>query len=195
MRNSYGRFKVAIDNSKLLISAADLRKTTLVNRQVFYHASLAGAVAAWDSFIKLAIREFVSRIGDNTDPDLMVARQLIDTLVGKQLEKFNTPNYENCQALFQNCIAFDITPHWIWNVKSLNSQQVKERLNQILKIRHAFAHGTSLPSFIWLPRRANICYLNKMVVVDVSAFLENLAAVTTTGLERHLSASFVRRIP
>ncbi|WP_370638374.1 HEPN domain-containing protein [Aurantimonas sp. VKM B-3413] len=125
-------------------------------RQVFYHASISMDVAAWDSYINSVVTEFNSRIGGISNPSLLRYRANIQLTITKRLDKFNTPNFDNTRTLVVECTGFDPVSSWAWPARNMIWQAVQIRLNEILRIRHSFAHGFSLPNYSWLPQKGGV---------------------------------------
>ena len=73
--------------------------------------------------------------------------------------------------------------------------QVHERLNQILKVRHSFAHGSAVPSYPWNRTPLGRVRLNVSVLKDVEAFFTNLVRRTDRGMQAHILAAYGKTAP
>jgi hypothetical protein len=187
---AFAQFNISIVKASSLSDTRLLSASTIVHRQIFYHADLAATVAAWDAFIHSIILEYIGCIGDITSPHLLRARELLGGLASERLDRTRAPNFDNARSVLVRCTGYD--PIGDWNVprRGLSWQQVQARLNEILKVRHSFAHGLSLPSCSWMPVRHGKPYLNKRTIEDIRSLIRHLAIKTDSGLARSLKTSF-----
>jgi hypothetical protein len=118
-------------------------------KQIIYHAALAVNVAAWDAYINNIIKDFYNATSNPSDHRFNALHMNIKALSIKALDKFNTPNWENTRNIFTQYTGYDPYSDWIWPSKNMAPIHVQERLNQILKVRHSFAHGFAMPSYDW----------------------------------------------
>lgn len=118
-------------------------------RQVYYHAALAASVAAWDAYLNQIVLDFYNVTANPLDAAYHSLHASARAVAESALKKFNTPNWENSRNLLVLHTGFDPLPHWVWPAQRMAVAHVQERLNQILKVRHSFAHGFQIPSFSW----------------------------------------------
>ncbi|HCR1828758.1 TPA: hypothetical protein ONB59_001081 [Pseudomonas aeruginosa] len=184
------RFKIQISNAEILRRTNSHLKNQ--DRQIYYHASLATTVAAWDAFVKGITLEFNARVLLYSQS---IAYQIIYTALKKQLEeknrKLNTPNYENARNHILDFTGYDTIPAWNYPRANLNSQQVKDRVGEIFKVRHSFAHGFSIPSLNWTtPPRGGAPRLTALDVEFNEKLFTHLTKITDKNLEHHLTNNF-----
>lgn len=190
-----GAFSRARGRARLLIAAAvnppreigaiDQHKSTCL------HAALAMLVAAWESYLERLVREAQQAVADSTNTKLSAALALLASLTEKEIKRFNTPNAENSRTLLFAHTGYDAINDWQWVVGGLNGIQARNRLDEILQIRHSFAHGYAIPTNIsWAKNRNLPGSLNVSSLRSVDRFLSHLVRETDRGLAAHLSALF-----
>ncbi len=103
---------------------------------------------------------------------------------------FNTPNFENARNLIIHCTGFDPYNWWSWPTRGLPVIWVTERLGQILKVRHAFAHGFDVPPYPWTQSTTGSVRLTSNAVDDVEALLRNLVRRTDQGMRAHAFGTY-----
>jgi hypothetical protein len=188
-RNS---FNTALSEAQLLV--ADLPRTgadsAVVSpyKQIRFRAHLAAVVASWESYIESVAAEYLAALGKRARKPLDSA--LHQLLVGEQERaraKFNTPNFENSRTYISRYTGLDVYPLWVWPAGGFATPiATQERLNQILTVRHSFAHGFSLPAFPWLESRPEGRFLSVAVCKKVANLFAVLVVVTDHGLEGQL---------
>ena len=97
---------------------------------------------------------------------------------------FSTPNAENSRNLLLR-VGFDPWP--VWEVtdgrQKLSAAQTRARLNEWLQVRHALAHGGSLPDVSVLDRtRSGATMLTRRCAERCNRFVGSLIIST----EQHL---------
>lgn len=187
---SLQRMLTSIKEVNILDSPLAIQRLKMDERQVFYHACLAMDVACWDGYINNVIREYHQCIGGIGNPQLLAFRSSTNLLIDRRLEKFNTPNFDNTRNLIIECTGHDPVPNWSWPRRSMIWQAVQQRLNEILKIRHSFAHGLTFPTYNWLPHRSGRAYLNKATTADVESLIVHLASQLDQALRLHMTTQY-----
>jgi hypothetical protein len=160
------------------------------NRQILYHASLALNVAAWDAYLNDIISEFFFLVSNPIQQPFGAMTTLTRQFADRAVKKFNTPNFDNSRELLMSCTGYDPYADWTWPQKSLSVLQVKELLNQILKVRHSFAHGFAMPTFSWTQSNSGKVRLTNASVAHTAALLRHLIVCTDRGLSAHISATY-----
>lgn len=146
------KYQLAASRAETLRNAATdkrLRPMPRFDAQVYYHAALAAYVAAWDAYINNLVRDFYDAIADPLDTKFHAIYTVAQKLAERSLSRFNTPNWENTRNLLILCTGYDPIHDWIWTRRGMGSVQVRQRLNEILRVRHSFAHGFSMPAYSW----------------------------------------------
>ena len=158
--------------------------------QVYYHASLAAYVATWEAYISNLVRDFYDVITDSSDPRFDAIYRLARQAAERALERFNTPNWENTRNLLIQCTDYDPIGDWIWARRGMVGSQVHERLNEILQVRHSFAHGYDMPPYSWAQSPKGRVRLTSKVIQEIEAFFKNLVNVTDTGMTAHINQTY-----
>ncbi|WP_434452391.1 HEPN domain-containing protein [Lentzea sp. E54] len=157
-------------------------------KQIRFRAHLAASVASWEAYVEAVTEEFLLAYGKKARKPLESAlHQLLLAEQERARGSFNTPNWENCRTHISRYTGFDVLPLWTWPKGQLTTPiAAQQRLNEILTVRHSFAHGFSLPAFSWLEKRPTGMWLSVVVCRRVSEFLKHLSAQTDLGLEGQL---------
>lgn len=166
-------------------SAIDLHKATCL------HAALAMLVAAWEAYLERLVREAQQAVADSANTKLSAALSLLTSLTEKEIKRFNTPNAENSRTLLFAHTGYDAINDWQWVTGGLNGIQARTRLDEILQIRHSFAHGFAIPTNIaWAKNRNHPGALNLTALRNVDRFLAHIVRETDRGMARHLTVLF-----
>ena len=196
--SSASKYAVAIARAQTLRQAATdrrLRPKSQDEIQIYYHASLAVCVAAWDAYINNLVREFYGAIANPLDVRFHAVYSVAQQAAEQRLERFNTPNWENTRNLLAQSTGYDPINDWVWKRRRMGVTQVRERLNEILKVRHSFAHGFSLPAYNWNQSPTGRTRLTSKTLRDVEAFFNNLVHATDKGLKQHINQTYGLAIP
>ncbi len=185
--NSAGRIQA------LRKAATDKRlRSMLLNdeRQVYYHAALAAYVAAWNAYISNLVRDFYDVIADPLNPKFDAIHTLAKDIAENALTRFNTPNWENTRNLLVQYTGYDPIGAWVWTRRRMVRHAVHERLNEILRVRHRFAHGFDMPDYDWTRSPGGKVRLTSKAVVETEAFFKNLVKVTDNRMKAHIEATY-----
>jgi hypothetical protein len=193
--------KAAVDfnrarfRARLLVATASAHpgkhSNPTAHKAVCLHAALAMLVAGWEAYLERVVREAQREIADNTQIRLSVVLALLTEITENEIKRFNTPNASNSRTLLIAHTGYDPINDWQWAVGGLNGVQARARLDEILQIRHSFAHGFPVPTNInWVKNRNQAGVLNTSVLKSVEKFLAHIVLVTDEGLKSHLSSKF-----
>ncbi|MHB9797326.1 HEPN domain-containing protein [Pseudomonas sp. MT3] len=180
-----------------LESSVQLRSTKTdhnINKekQIYYQASLAATVAAWDSFIKSATKEFIARtFSKSQDSSYLIIHTSLKAQLDEKTKRLNTPNFDNARNHILEFTGYDPIGDWNYPPLNWNSIQAKVRLDEILKIRHSFAHGFPTPSLSWTTSpNGGPPRLTSEDTRFNESFIAHLAKITDKSLEKHLFDNF-----
>ncbi|MYA57925.1 hypothetical protein F4X88_16710 [Candidatus Poribacteria bacterium] len=167
-----------------------LRPMSLDEIQVYYHAALTGYVAAWNAYIDNLVRNFYDVIADPLNPKFDAIHTLAKNIAGNALTRFNTPNWENTRNLLDQYTGYDPINDWGGSQVNMNREQVNQRLNEILRIRHSLAHGSNMPTYNWIQSPSGKIRLTSKAIQETETFFKNLVNVTDTGMKTHIESTY-----
>ena len=160
------------------------------NLQTYYHASLAMSVAAWDAYLKNIVTEFYNTVANPVDIPFYSMHIIARIFAHRARARFNTPNFENSREWIVTCTGYDPYSDWGWKPRKLGPLEVRELLNQILQVRHSFAHGFPIPPYSWTHSSSGRVRLTSAGVTVAEALLKYLIAATDKGLRAHIQIAF-----
>ena len=68
--------------------------------------------------------------------------------------------------------------------------QVQSYLNEILQVRHSFAHGFALPSNTWTLSPSGRTRITSRAIKDVEALMYHLVKATDKGMKNYIRQNF-----
>lgn len=157
------------------------------------HAALAAVVSAWEAYVEAIVIEALDIVARGATPGELALVVLLKQEAVRAAEKFNTPNAENCRDLVLRFTGLDAFPVLSSPRLGLAAHPARERLNQILKVRHSFAHGFPIPDYPWTIRAGVRQRLTKRAVLEASWLIEDLVLSLDVALGSHLRAVFPTR--
>lgn len=188
-----GTFATIMARADLLcMHAARIRKKSdLPTKVALLHAALATQVAAWDAYIKALSLEYFRATASPTDIRFSAMHDLLKAQLEIELKKFNTPNSDNCRNLLLKYTKFDPWPTWLdvkFNGSIISaSLAVRNVLDEILKLRHSFAHGFAIPANSWNMDSSGSATLNCKILGETRRFLVEVCGKTDRGLASHIA--------
>ena len=72
----------------------------------------------------------------------------------------------------------------------MSGLQVRVRLNEILRVRHSFAHGFDIPAYNWTELPSGKVRLTSKAIQEIEAFFKNLVKVTDNGMKTHIESTY-----
>lgn len=174
--------KIAIDKR--------IKPLTRDEAENYLHAALAAYVAAWEAYVENLVKDFYSITAEPLNLSYSAIHTIARNRAEILLEKFNTPNAENTREFLVKNTGYDPWPDWRWPARNLNNIMTRERLNEILKIRHSFSHGFSIPQYQWNSLPSGRCRLTATSLRMVQSFFANLVRKTDTGMKLHIRSIY-----
>ena len=150
--------------------------------RVYYHAGLTAYVAAWNAYIKNLVRDFYDVIVDPSDPKFRAIYTIARKRAENALTRFNTPNSENTRNILVWYTGYDPINTLLWIQRG--------KLDDIVEVRHSFAHGFDIPSNTWTQSLSRSGHLTSKAIQETEAFFKDLVEVTDSGMEVHIKATY-----
>lgn len=145
------------------------------------HAALAANVAAWDTYVKALVEAFFSVVGSIGGGPFLSHHVRILELMRIAKAKLNTPNAENVRTFLVQYTGYDPISDWVWVPRRMTGLDTRERLNEILKVRHSFAHGHAMPRYVWNVGANGEPRLTGGILAETGAFFDYLVGRTDYG--------------
>ncbi len=172
--------------------AGRLRKKAEAQAKVaLLHAALANQVAAWDAYVKALSQEYFAATANPIDIRFSAMHELLRSQLENELKRFNTPNSENSRNLLLKYAKFDPWPSWTdikFSGANITASLVtRSTLDEILRLRHSFAHGFSIPAFHWNTNSTGSATLDCRVLSNTRQFLNQICDKTDRAIAVHIS--------
>ncbi|HBE21401.1 MAG TPA: hypothetical protein DEG17_23540 [Cyanobacteria bacterium UBA11149] len=186
-------YNIAAKKARILRETATdtrLRPISHSQTQVYYHSALATLVAAWEAYIEELVRNFFDVTANPLDPKFDAVHSIARNAAMESIKRFNTPNFDNTRNLLVQYTGYDPIGDWIWSVRSMNAVATRQMLNEILQVRHSFAHGFPIPPYSWTQTATGKVRLTAKAIKDIEAFFRYLVYVTDRGMKQHIQTSY-----
>ena len=187
------KYMTSVDRIQTLRKTATDKRLRPMSRdeiQVYYHAALTAYVAAWNAYINNLVREFYNLISDPSNQIFDAVYTIAQQAAENALARFNTPNWENTRTLLRQYTGYDPINDWVWTRRGMVGVLVHERLNEILKVRHSFAHGFDTPAYNWTQSPSGRVRLTSKAIRETATFFKNLVKVTDRGMKEHIELTY-----
>jgi hypothetical protein len=172
-------------DAKTILKAGSSGLTRREKHSLLGAAFLAN-VAAWNSYVVTLVPCIYKALSDPVQLRYSHILSLLEAESGQKLGKFNTPNAENTRNLLMSVVGYDPWQDWSCAKRGLNALAARERLNEILKVRHSLAHGFSMPSYKWNQSASGDTRLTLYAVNWSGSFLSHLVMSTDAGIADHI---------
>lgn len=180
-------------NKYLVLSSAASRTLEISREQsdqerlrTLYGAAFVTEVAGWNAYTSELINSFFTTVASPLDAHFHAMHSLASAAAKMKLDRFNTPNAENTRNLILQCTGYDPWPDWSLPARGMTALAVRERLNEVLKVRHSLAHGFAMPAYTWTQSPAGLVRLTRSSVEWTRSFIGNLVAATDRGLRQYV---------
>jgi len=190
--SSFDKFIITQNQAIVLRIKAgqEKRKIDQHAKYILLHSAIAFNVSSWDAYINNIVREFIVKIQDISINKYSNLHHLVSNNADLSLKRFNTPNHENTRTVLLKCTGYDPYPDWIWSRKGWSGLQTREFLNEILKVRHSFAHGFPMPHFEWNTDASGNPFLSCSILKIIEYFFRNLVKKTDRGLKQFMLINY-----
>lgn len=167
-----------------------LRPLTYSDMEPGLHAALASFVSAWEAYVESICAEILDEISTIANPQTLAVLSILRLEANNNINKFNTPNFENSRNLILRFTGFDPYNYMTMSSLGLSAQQSQTRLNEILRLRHAFAHGVSIPNLPWITRYGVQSRLSKKNVAIAGSSINDLVKSIDSAASNYLRATY-----
>lgn len=151
-----------------------------------YSASLAAYVAAWECYLEQVVGDYYSLVFRPADVAFMDLKAILEQRNARSVSRFNTPNAATSRTLLFECTGYDPINDWNWPRRRLGGLATRSLLDDVVRIRHTFAHGAPLPGYWWNRSRAGTARLSTNELDIVEGLLSRLVEVTDRNLSMRL---------
>lgn len=187
------KYQSTVANARILRDTATdlrLRPIAMNQKQVYYHAALAAFVALWEAYLENLIRDFFQVTADPLNVKFHAIHSIARDAANQALRRFNTPNANNSRNLLARSSGYDPINDWVWTARGLNAVATRQRLDEILQVRHSFAHGFAIPGFRWNQTSTGRIRLTAQAIDDVQSFFNFLVTVSDRGMKQHIQTNY-----
>lgn len=164
-----------------------LRPIGAADRETLLHAALASSVGAWEAYLEGLCHDYMTEMADPLNSMYSHMSSTVWALASPLIKRFNTPNYDNSRALLVNVTGLDPINFWSWpNGPQGSAIQAKSRLDEILQVRHSFAHGFPVPNLAWTVSASGGTRLTAGATRDAFSLFGKLVTTTDREMAAHI---------
>ncbi len=187
------RYHIAVQKACVLRdTATDPRLRPILNTQIqiYYHSALATFVAGWETYIEELVRNFFDVTANPLDPKFDAVHTIARNTAERSLKQFNTPNSGNSRNLLVQYTGYDPINDWVWSKTNMNALATRQMLDDVLQVRHSFAHGFPIPACSWTQAPSGKVRLTAKAIKDVDALFQYLVSVTDLGMKQNIQTIY-----
>ncbi|MDQ7809682.1 HEPN domain-containing protein [Amycolatopsis sp. A133] len=155
-----------------------------------YAACLAAHVAAWETYLENVVKDFLTLVADPLDVRYSAVIDLLAPKIDSELKRFNTPKYGNARDLIYTSTGYDPINDWNWPSRGMGGPAVKNLVDEIVTVRHHFAHGAPMRAYSWNTNKTGQARLTDDCLNLVRGIFSHLAGVTDRNLSGHIKATY-----
>jgi hypothetical protein len=173
-----------------VILKADRRKLGKGEVQALYGAAFVAQTAAWNAYVVRLVDCFFQEVANPAVASFHAMHTLANSIATSHFDRFSTPNAENTRNLILTSTGYDPWTDWQWPAHGMSGLAVRNRLNEILKVRHSLAHGFAMPAYHWNQTASGEIRLTLYDFKWMRTFLNYLTASTERGMKLHLNTVY-----
>jgi len=169
-------------------------------QDALHRAGVVLTVAAWQAYNEKVLLEAVDAIAANLhDPAVPAPSWAIQAFemrraqIATIVKKFNTPNDVNVRDLFRDTLGFNPWLSWEWRQgrRQWDVQEVRQRTNTWILVRHSIAHGFELPGNVpWLCGNNGAARLTLGLLKECKSHFVHLTSRMDAGFRDHLVVDY-----
>jgi hypothetical protein len=189
---SKAKFDTLLLRSDSLSSVAGgiRKKSDSATKTLLLHAALATQVAAWEVYVKGVAGEYFAVTTKTADSSFSALHELLQDRMKAAAKKLNTPNSFNSREFLMTYTGFDPWSSWtgakFGSTVFSNALLSRSRLDEILALRHSFAHGFTMPAHIWNVNTGGAAHLDCRIVGDCGRFFSDICHRTDSAFSNHI---------
>ena len=169
-------------------------------QDAIHRAGVVLTVAAWQAYNEKILLEALDAIAANLQnaaaPAPSWALQSFNlrrAQVSTAVKKFNTPDDVRTRDLFQESLGFNPWPSWEWRQgrRQWDAQEVRNRTNTWVLVRHSIAHGFELPTnVVWLRGQNGTARLTLGLLKECRAHFVHLTSKIDASFSDYLVSEY-----
>lgn len=172
----------------ILVASTIKEKSKIKIKESILQAALSMQVSALENYFKKVISDYLG-ICYECDVDSLALHynDLLLKRLSEYKKRVNSINSEKARDLLINFSGFDPWSDWVFikfgSEILQNTIHVRNRLDEVVDIRHAFAHGVPMKEYSWIKHKS------MLTCADLRAtnkFLCTLVEKTDRGFSRYI---------